>query len=87
MTNFLDLASKALAVIGVLSLMYAGSVTPQAKADLPGWVPGRCYVNNGVCSGTICEPLKCCCWDHGPWSNDNGSWCCDELCPPCRSEE
>ena len=87
MNRLLELASKALAVIGVLTLLYTGTGTQQAKADLPPWTPGRSFIltlnNKDLCIGGLCEILKCCCNRHGPWSDDNGKWCCDELCFPC----
>jgi hypothetical protein len=83
MTRLLDLASKALAVIGVLTLMYAGNGMQQAKADLPWYVPDRCYVAGQYCFGFWCEPARCCCYILGPITDNTGTHCCDVVCVPC----
>jgi hypothetical protein len=83
MTRFLDLASKALAVVGVLTLMYTASVTQEAKAQAPP--PPKCKVVPVVidgdprpfitCNGKDCTVPLACKLNITP-SFVNGQWTC-----------
>jgi hypothetical protein len=78
-TKFLNLASKVLAVIGVLTLMYAGSGIQKSKADYPAGTPLRCYaVTAATCSGPpdIFCPIGENCRRGTSRCSDPGGWCC-----------
>lgn len=96
MNRFLNVASKALAVIGVLTLMYAASEVQQAKAQPNPMDCRAVVVPNGplqgwfTCNGTVCPtgaPPKCCqvpTWDEvGPKDNINSYNCCVGALIPC----
>lgn len=80
MTRYLSLASKALAVVGVLTLMWTAGGMQSAKADppLPEYVLD-CYVKNpNACGGWLCPAFTFCC--NVPYGNDSGMHCCWTFC-------
>lgn len=90
MTRFLNLASKALAVIGVLTLMWTAGGMQSAKADPdPSPYPlFTCFVipigtPPTACKFGVCEPLRCCCVVEGPVVTITSTFCCWMLCSPC----
>ncbi len=97
MKRFLKLASKALAVVGVLTLMYVASAMQQAKAQPqpPSCVPVWAVINGEpgwiTCTGTTCPPEgppRCCKTPRflGGDDTDLANWSCCYgaliLCPP-----
>ena len=87
MTRFLNLASKALAVVGVLTLMWtAGGMQQASAADGTGRLD--CKVATPAttppsCSYGFCPIFQCCC--NTPYYDDThpAGYCCDISCPPC----
>lgn len=80
MTRFLTLASKALAVIGVLTLMWTAGGMQTAKADPnPGGEPTQfwpCYDSGTLCRGDLCF-IGHCATDKPPATDDSGArYCC-----------
>jgi hypothetical protein len=84
MKRFLNPASKALAVVGVLMLMWTASEMQTAKADgvpvvcLPKQVPND--PNQWYCRSGSCTPVTVCCVR--PIIVENGLECCGTF--PCQ---
>jgi hypothetical protein len=86
MRRFLNLASKALAVVGVVTLMWTASGMQEAKAQP---APAACTVvpgSNGpgwwACSpGNCLSPTDSCCFK--PYQAEDGMRCCGTFwqCP------
>ena len=89
MNRFLNLASKALAVVGVLTLMWTAGGMQSAKADINPWIYPwlpTCMVEpiSGThCIRLLCDPGECCCLAEGPTTTVLGTFCCSRLCSPC----
>lgn len=78
MTRFLNLASKALAVVGVLTLMWTAGGMQQANAQattIDGDYLWPCYYGkeDGRCHGWICLAGHCA---NLPATNDSGEYYC-----------
>jgi hypothetical protein len=83
MKRILEHASRALAILGIALIVWAGMGVQTAKADPTGW-PNPCYVVYTArvatgCAGWRCEAFKWCCSQ--PWTDDtNGTVCCWLVC-------
>jgi hypothetical protein len=78
MKKFLNLASKALALGGLLTLMYATSGIQRFSGQEVSAAPKISFfcqaTNATACEGSFCFPGKC---NNTPFTNDSGLlWCC-----------